>query len=226
MEKRLPWADNFKHLGNNIENEIDGMKFDMKVKKAQFVTKNCELNQEFYFSHPSTRFKVSNIFCSHFTGSPLWNLFSADAVKMESSWNLNIKIVFDLPFATHRSIIKPITQSYHIKETLVKRFLSFIKQVKSSPKKLPKHILNTIKLDTRSTTGSNLRNILLLSKKSNVDKLDIFDFKSINYHPISKEDSWKPGMILEITDIKFNQLEVNGFSYDELEEILSYVCTA
>ena len=222
----LPWAESFKHLGNNIENEVNGMKLDMKVKKAQFVAKNCELNQEFYFSHPSTRFQVSQIFCSHFTGSPLWNIFSDDAVKMESSWNVNIKIAFDLPFATHRSLIKPITGTSHIKEILVKRFLSFLNQIKNSPKQMPKHILNTIKLDVRSTTGSNLRNILLLTNKSNIDKLELLDFKCVNYHPIKKEDDWKPGIILEITDVKFNQLEVDGFSFEELEEILDYVCTS
>ena len=145
---------------------------------------------------------------------------------MESSWNVNIKIAFDLPFATHRSLIKPITGTSHIKEILVKRFLSFLNQIKNSPKQMPKHILNTIKLDVRSTTGSNLRNILLLTNKSNIDKLELLDFKCVNYHPIKKEDDWKPGIILEITDVKFNQLEVDGFSFEELEEILDYVCTS
>ena len=36
----LPWAENFKHLGNNLENKINGMKDDMNIKKAHFITKN------------------------------------------------------------------------------------------------------------------------------------------------------------------------------------------
>ena len=113
-----------------------------------------------------------------------------------------------------------------MKETLIKRFLSFISQVKKSPKLIVKHILKTISLDVRSTTGGNLRNILLLTGKSSIDKLDICDYKSTDYHPIPQEELWRPNLILEITDVKFNQLNVEGFSQDELEEILSYACTS
>ena len=88
------------------------------------------------------------------------------------------------------------------------------------------HILKAIKFDVRSTTGSNLRNIMLATGKSSVEKLEISDFKSIQYHPIAKEDSWRPEMILELTDIKFDILEVEGFSHEELEDILSYACTS
>ena len=222
----LPWAENFKHLGNHIADEMNGMKYDMKMKKGQFVTKNCDLQQEFYFSHPSTRFDISQIYCSHFTGSPLWNLFCDEAEQVESSWNRNIKIAFDLPYATHRYLIKPIVKSNHVKEILVKRFLSFINQIRKSPKMIVNHILKAIKFDVRSTTGSNLRNIMLATGKSSVEKLEISDFKSIKYHPIAKEDSWRPEMILELTDIKFDILEVEGFSHEELKEILSYACTS
>ena len=179
----LPWAENFKHLGNNLENKINGMKADMNIKKAQFITKNCELNQEFFFSHPKTRFKISQIYSSHFTGSPLWNLFSNDSEKIESSWNRNIKIAFDLPFSTHRNLMKPITETDHVKEILVKRFLSFISELKKSPKKIMRHIFNQVKLDVRSTTGSNLRNIALLTDKSSVDKLEINDYKAETITP-------------------------------------------
>ena len=32
-------------------------------------------------------------------------------------------------------------------------------------------------------------------------------------------------MIKEITDFKFNQLEVDNFNNDELQDILEYLCT-
>ena len=152
-----PWAENFKHLGSHIADEMNGMKYDMKMKKGQFVTKNCELQQECYFSHPSTRFEISQIYCSHFTGSPLWNLFCDEAEQVESSWNRNIKIAFDLPYATHRYLIKPFVKSNHMKEILVKRFLSFINQIRKSPKMIVNHILKAIQFDVRSTTGSKFK---------------------------------------------------------------------
>ena len=73
---KLPWVDNCKHLGNNLKNVIDGCHEDMRIKAAKYVSKNIELNQEFYFSHPRTKIEINKIWNTHFTGSPLWNLFS------------------------------------------------------------------------------------------------------------------------------------------------------
>ena len=59
-----------------------------------------------------------------------------------------------------------------------------------SPKLIVKHILNTIEFDEPSTTVANLRKILLISSKLNVDKLYIFDYKTIKYHPIASQMSF------------------------------------
>ena len=51
----LPWVNSGKHLGNNLENKMDGMKHDICVKRAQYITKNNDLAQEFHFCHPVTQ---------------------------------------------------------------------------------------------------------------------------------------------------------------------------
>ena len=42
---------------------------------------------------------------------------------------------------------------------------------------------------------------------------------------IDEKDEWKVKFIHEITDVKFNKLEVENFSTEELDEILSHLCT-
>ena len=42
---------------------------------------------------------------------------------------------------------------------------------------------------------------------------------------LRKKDEWKVKFIHEITDVKFNKLEVENFSTEELVEILSHLCT-
>ena len=54
----LPWVSAGKHLGNTVENKIDGMKLDLRQKKANYITKNNDLLQEFSFAHPETLLKV------------------------------------------------------------------------------------------------------------------------------------------------------------------------
>ena len=51
------------------------MRQDVKIKRATFINKNIELNQELWSSHPLTKVKMNLIFNFLFTGSPLWDLF-------------------------------------------------------------------------------------------------------------------------------------------------------
>ena len=39
----LPWVDGAKHLGNYVENKIDGLKKDMKIKRADYINKNNDI---------------------------------------------------------------------------------------------------------------------------------------------------------------------------------------
>ena len=75
----LPWVSEGIHLGNNFNNNYNGLLRDMKMKRAEYISRNCELQQEFMFAHPKTRFETNLIFNSHFTGSPTCDLFSAEA---------------------------------------------------------------------------------------------------------------------------------------------------
>ena len=155
------------------------MKKDILVKRAAFIHKNNEINQEFYFSHPDTKIKINSIYNSHFTGSNLWNLFSREAVMVENSWNVSMRLMLDLPRETHRYLIEPLSKTSHIRKVLVQRFLKFLQQIRKSNKVSAKFLLNSICQDTRSTTGSNLRHILLSTNKSSVNELIASDAEII-----------------------------------------------
>ena len=55
------------------------------VKRAKYIGKNNELEQEFYFAHPDTKFKLNKIYNFSFSGSPLWDLQSKEVEMMENS---------------------------------------------------------------------------------------------------------------------------------------------
>jgi hypothetical protein len=42
------------HLGNYFVNKYNGMLRDVKIKRAEYVSKNCDLQQEFMFEGFST----------------------------------------------------------------------------------------------------------------------------------------------------------------------------
>ena len=221
----LPWVSNGKHLGNWVENKIDGMKKDIKTKRAAYIDKNNDLIQEFYFAHPKTKLEVNQIFNCHFTGSPLWDLFSREAEMLFNTWNRSVRLMCDISFRTHRYFIEPLA-GRHLKITLMKRFLGFIQQIERSPKMLPNLLLQTIRKDARSTTGSNLRNILLLTQKHDSAKLVPSDISELEYVPIDEENKWKINMVNELIDVKWGKTCIEDFSTEEIDDILDNICTS
>ena len=134
--------------------------------------------------------------------------------------------MFDLPLETHRSLIEPVSGTKHLKFVLIQRFMSFLNQIEKSSKYAPKLLLQNIKRDTRSVTGSNLRNILLLTDKDSIEELNSSEIDKLRYQELNKEDIWKVDVILELTDVKFKQATIEGFTDEEIEEILDLVCTS
>ena len=222
----LPWVNSGKHLGNTIESTVNGMQLDLKQKRAAYISKNNELLQEFGFSHPDTLLKVNSIYNTHFTGSPLWNIFSQEAIKLENTWNKSIRLMLDVPINTHRNLIEPLSGQLHLKKVLVKRFLSFVEQVERCPKSVPKHLLRLIQKDVRSTTGENLRKIMMLVGRTRIEDITLHDFKLVKYHEISDAEKWKSAMIKELIDIKFGKLQAGNISTEETEEIMNFLCTS
>ena len=145
------------------------------------IAKNVELNQEFSFGHPVSRVKINQIYNSHFTGSPLWNLSSKEAIMLQNSWNRSIRLMLDVPLRTHRYLLEPVARVDHVTLQLAKLFLGFVNQIKKSHKPLMVQLLDKVKYDVRSTTGKNLRMLMLLTKKTNVDQISKEDYKKIDY---------------------------------------------
>ena len=65
-----------------------------------------------------------------------------------------------------------------------------------------------------------------MTNKNHIDELRKEDVQKLRYQNENQNNYWKIGFIKEITDLKFNQLEVDNFSKEELDEILTFLCTS
>ena len=222
----LPWVTHGKHLGNTIENKMNGMKMDIRTKRANYIEKNNEIIKEFSYAHPRTRNDVNRIYNNHFTGSPLWDLFCRDADMMFNTWNKSVRLMFDVPLQTHRYFLEPLAETRQLKYTLIQRFLGFISQIQNSKKILPNILLQTIKRDCRSTTGSNLRNILLLTSKDDISDLVPSDVSEMKYQPVIANDEWRISMVKELIDVKWGQAVIGNLSDNEVDDIIEDICTS
>ena len=182
----------------------------MKVKNAKYIlptTVKAKLNAIYNFPYP---------------GSQLWKFGSKGLDKLESTYNRSIKIMFDLPWATHRYFMEPLTETPHMTRILIRRYVSFIEKIQNSSKFAPKKLLEIARNDVRTTTGSNFRKIMLLAGTKTVG-----DFKNIDveYHKVTKENEWRIHLLRELVEIRQGELLVPGFNNDDVEKILEFVCT-
>ena len=146
-------------------------------KRALYINSANELSQEFHFAHPLTKVKINNIFNTHY-GSQLWDLFSAEATRLEKTWNISQRIMLGIPRKTQRFFIEPLSGIQHIKFSLLKRFVNFVNSIESSKKPVLRNILKIVKEDCRSTTGSNLRKIMLELGKRHVNEISKVDINN------------------------------------------------
>ena len=61
--------------------------------------------------------------------------------------------------------------------------------------------------------------------KDSIDELEPNDASKVTYHPIPIEEEWRVGIVRELVDTRFNNSDVDGFSIEELDEIMHVVCT-
>ena len=145
---------------------------------------------------------------------------------MEGTYNRSVKVMANLPYQTHRYMIEPISGTRHMKMKILKNYLSFIQQVKKSTKHVLRQLYSLASNDVRTVTGQNLRNILLMTNKLHVDQLDPCIVSNLEYHKMDKHETWRTNLVREILDLKHGNLVLpDGWSDDELEEILNLACT-
>ena len=149
---------------------------------------------------------MNQIYNSHYTSSPRWNLFGSGADRIEGSYNRSVKIMLDFPYATHINLIEPLTGQKHVKKVLINRFLSFMEKIASSGKKAVNMLMETSKQDVRSITGKNYRNIMLLTGKSTVGEVTRVDAEKIEYCPLDDEDKWKVNAIKHPYSLDYNEV--------------------
>ena len=140
-------------------------------------------------------------------------------MRLEASYNRSIKVMLDLPLATHRYLIEPLSGRKHLRKVFARIFLQMTLSIRKSTKPSLKMIPSAIEYDARSVTGRNLRIIMMESGKYNTSDLDISDCESITYHKLEEEDAWKVEVITNILE----ERDACGLEEEDVA-LLEYLC--
>ena len=82
-DNHLPWVYSIKHIGNIIINSRFILEEDMEQKRACYINKNCEINQELVRADPEMITKINYIYNSSWFGSMLWDCYSPTFSRIE-----------------------------------------------------------------------------------------------------------------------------------------------
>ena len=227
----IPWVKDAKYLGNSISNIVDGLSKDVRVKRAIFIERNCEIIQEFPFAHPAVKCKINRIYNSSFPGSVLWDLSSRNVNQLVNSWSVATRHMWDLPWDSHRYLMEELGGT-HAKTMLYTRFVSFIQSIGRHSKFPVQFLLNLTKKNVMSVTGKNIRHILNETGQTDIFKVKVSEMKkSVKFCEVQGEDKWKPDMIKELTNVKKGSMFLEGeneeslLTNEEIQQIIDYVST-
>ena len=138
-----------------------------------------------------------------------------------TEWNKCIRFVFNLPLATHRYLIEPLSETSHLKSMLTSRFVKFYKTLTMNTKPFIRNLLHIQANDVRSDFGSNLNYIVNNCPDNDICNFNVQDF---TYHPINNDDVWRVNFIKELMTIKYNYLELDYDAIDINSMILLLTC--
>ena len=65
---------------------------------------------------------------------------------------------------------------------------------------------------------------MLLVGKHHIDDLDLSDADTLSYCEVPDSEKWRLDVVNELTEVKYGEFVLEGFSMDEVQEMLSDVC--
>ena len=221
----LPWVTSAKHLGTKMESNIAGMAKDLMEKRAQFINRNNELIQEFRFAHPRTIIRTNNIFNTSLYGCVLWDLFGKEANRLEKTWNVSQRLMLGLHRETHRFFIEPVSGTRHIIYHIYKRFVRFVSMMLKSKKAALRNLCCKLLKDCRSTTGKNIRRLMILFDCGTFRELEKSVVKAIPYVAAEEGEKWKIEALKDLTEAMFDGEVLPHFTRMEIDDIRQYLAT-
>ena len=215
---QLPWVKDYKHLGHFIHTD-ESMSHDILQKRGQFISKVHALRQELGKQHPEVFMYLVQVYLGSMYGSNIWDLFSPASRRLYTAWNILIRTTFDLPYATHRYILYNITNSPHIRISIMKRFIKFYSRLAVCNKPEIRLLFNLQKFDCRSIFGRNCFNIC---KEFNAMSPDEVDLNKISM-PIKIPDgeTWRIPFIDDLLNLRGSDSDI---PQDDINSILNLLC--
>ena len=161
------------------------------------------------------------MYLTSFYGNNLWDLYDNVTQKLFSSWNIMVRMIFNIPRNTHKYLIEPISGNSHLKIKLIKRFIKFAITLSKSEKPHLKYLHDLQQNDFRSVYGRNCKNICQEARVENISEASFLDIK---YEQIPPEEEYRFSLIEELLEMRSGRLDCN-LTKKEVQCMLDILCS-
>ena len=204
----LPWKDSVKHIGTTLHSN-GTMEQDCREQRAIFIQNCMELNQEYETLTPEIRLKLLKLYNCHYTNSNNWDFQSSIFKQLVRSYNVNLKVIFDLPYACHNWLVEELSGGRHALVLIYSKYIQFINNLHKNKRASIRSLLSFVQDDVRSGTGGNLRKIFLdtgvLVVPGQTHKSELWNFR---VYDTPAGDEWKLPLLVSLLEIREDNWEV------------------
>ena len=228
-DDRLPWVTQVKHLGHMLQSD-NSMRIDIAQKRGAFIGKVNSLLQEFHHVQPDIFLRLLNTYATSLYGSNTWDILSAECERLYTSYNVTIRIVLQIDRCTHRYLVEPLSGRLHLKTMIASRFATFHHSLINSRKLPVRFLARLCERDNRTVLGRTLSRLLQLCNLEDGDLSKLNSNlikKKLCYKEVPAEESWRVHLGKELLQVRQgSEMVLHGFTKEECEELLEFVCSS
>ena len=222
----LPWVETATHLGHELHQMCD-MNYDIKVKKAQFISTSTDIRETFTFANPDQVLSAVNVYAGHFYGAMLWDFSSDMCGQVFRSWNTCVKLAWDCPRSTHTYIVDNLLATNHcsVKRQILARYVNFFKGLLKSTSGEVTVLANMVSRDVRSVTGRNLH---MIERETGLDPWKTSAAKvkeNLPYSAVPNQDLWRLPLLCQYL-FQRRQMEISLEDTKEISNLIDSLCSS
>lgn len=204
----IPEVQKVQHLGHAINNKLNDVD-DVIAKRAAFVGQVNFIINTFKQLKSKILYNIFNIYCMSFFGSQLWKLNAELLGPLNTSYNIALRKILQLPHNSHRAILYSMAAGRSLTEIICDRTWSFIQKCRQSCNTVVKNV--TVYID--SVKSSYMHNFVMLKYYP--------EMVQCNLTPVSE---YTMNFCYELLDCR-DGCSVNGLSSAENRALLNFIST-
>ena len=155
------------------------------------------------------------------------DILGKECDRLYTAWNVSIRQILKIDRCTHRFLIEHLSDCLHLKTKLVSRYASFYQAISNS-KKFAVHFLGRMcASDLRTVLGRTLQSIAMSCNMKPGDIIYVTPDlvkKGYRYKEPTEEKVWQANLAYELLQIREGNLNVPGFSTQDIKDLLKYAC--